>query len=84
LRLSTSPLTVFASIKTRKRRRKQQSYNNNNNNNNNNKNNNNNFIFRRLLKFYIYTYTRKSYLKKAFVNTHYIINHTQTKLIIHV
>jgi len=35
-------------------------------------------------KFYIYTYTRKSYLKKAFVNKHDIINRTQTKLIIHV
>ena len=32
----------------------------------------------------LYTYTRKSYIKKAFVNKHDIINRTQTKLIIHV
>ena len=56
--------------------------NNNNNKNNSNNNNNNNFIFRGLL--WSFTYTRKSYLKKAFVNKHDIINHTQTKLIIHV
>jgi len=35
-------------------------------------------------KFYIYTYTCKCYLKKAFVNKHELINHTQTKLIIDV
>ena len=42
------------------------------------------FSERLLLSFtLLYTYTRKSYLKKAFVNKHDIINHTQTKLIIH-
>ena len=56
--------------------------NNNNNNDNNNNNNNNKFIFRWLLLSF--TYTHKSYLKKAFINKHDIINHTQTKLIIHV
>ena len=35
-------------------------------------------------KFYIYIYTSKSYLKKAFVNKNDIINHTPTKRIIHV
>jgi len=40
-----------------------------------------NNIFRRLL--FSFTYTCKSYLKKAVIK-HDIINHTQTKLIIHV
>ena len=35
-------------------------------------------------KFYMYTYTNKLYLKRAFVNKQDIINHTQTKRIIHV
>ena len=52
-------------------------HNNNNtcSNNNNNNNNNNNFIFRKVtFKFYVYTYTREFYLKKAFVNKHDIID----------
>ena len=57
-------------------------YNNNNNNDNNNDNNNNNkYFFRWLLLSF--TYTRTSYLKKALINKHDIINHRQTKLIIH-
>ena len=32
----------------------------------------------------MYTYTNKLYLKRAFVNKQDIINHTQTKRIIHV